>query len=168
MLLLYSSISCSGGYHAGSFESPRKLASLSKSVDFSGKRATVGCLDVALATHADVLAQGAAVRFTIANRCNRRTAVDFRRVAVFTASGERLLAFDPRGELRTLHLGARRVASETIEFRRRDEALGQKIGGVCIDVSGLSRAPQARPQAAGPVCLNQTAIAAREEDGGVQ
>ena len=105
---------------------------------FPGARATVGCLDVAAALTGGTL-QGPVVQYTVGNRCDQVTIVDFSAVRAHSAPGAHLgppmLPFDPRRELRPLPIEARMVITEQIEYRHAGPAVGR---GLCVDVGGLN------------------------------
>lgn len=122
------------GYRAGTFEGPRG--------SFVGERVTVGCLDVAVTTHADADAVGPVIAYEFGNRCDHPSTVDLAAVRVRgrTAAGDEvaLVAYDPRGELRAARLEARRTGREVIEYR----APGQDVVQLaCVELELLDDRP---------------------------
>ena len=126
-LLWCALIGC--GYRPGSFAYPDTA--------FTGQRATVGCLDVAVERRADVpieVGTGAVLRFQFANRCDHPQAIDLGAVAVIgrSAAGddERLAPYDPRAELHPVALDGRSVGAESLAYPA-DHPMQQ----VCVDVA---------------------------------
>jgi hypothetical protein len=109
---------------------------------FEGERASVGCLDVAIARRPDH--DGSAVlQYRFGNRCSRPTEVDLQRVAVIGrfADGreESLTAYDPNGELSPLLLGGRLAGREALAYPTAGVAVQ-----VCVDAASLVHAQPAR------------------------
>jgi hypothetical protein len=127
------------GYRSGSFRGAAGRDA------FAGERATIGCLDVAVAgrwSPSPAIAQ--AVQVDFGNRCDRPVVVDFTAVrAVGRDDGGRELALaihDPRREIRPLSLEARTVGREVIELR---PAAGPgpapaRMRSACVDVGRLA------------------------------
>jgi len=115
-------------YHAGSYSGPRG--------PFAGDRATVGCLDVAVAAHPDAAASGPVLAYEFGNRCDHATTVDLTAVAVRarTVDGRAVLLapYDPLAELRAARLEARRTGREVIEYRA-----SAPIAIACAELAGL-------------------------------
>lgn len=115
----------------------------SRQTSFPGTRATVGCLDISVSLAAPSLASaGPVVQYSIGNRCDRATVVDFSAVRALSATGlslgPELRAYDPLAELRPLPLEARTVITEQIEYRNIAPSSGRAL---CIDVGGLNGPP---------------------------
>ena len=113
---------------------------------FPGARTSVGCLDIAVSPTRDTIQQGPVIQYTVGNRCDRVTTVDFSAVRVRSAAGVSLgppmAPFDPARELRPLGMEARTVITELIEYRHVAPAEGH---GLCVDVGGLN-GPSGREQ----------------------
>ena len=121
------------GYKPGSFAYPDTA--------FTGQRATVGCLDVAVERRADLSIEGAGrigavLRYQFANRCDHPQAIDLGAVAVIgrSAAGgdERLAPYDPRAELHPVALDGRSMGAESLAYPA-DHPMQQ----VCVDVATL-------------------------------
>jgi hypothetical protein len=102
----------------------------------AGARATVGCLDVAIARRPDF--EGAAVlEYRFGNRCSAATVVDLAhaRVVGRTADGhQRALApDDPRGELEPLTLAGRTDGGEALAY-----AADAAFVEVCVDAATVA------------------------------
>ncbi len=106
---------------------------------FPGSRTTVGCLDVAVSLTGGTIQQGPVIYYTVGNRCDRVTIVDFSAVRARSAAGVSLgvpmMPFDPDRELRPLQMEARTVISELIEYRHIAPTEGH---GLCVDVGRLN------------------------------
>lgn len=118
-------------YAPGSFSShPRS---------FPGVRATVGCLDVAASLTVGTIQQGPVIQYTVGNRCDRVTIVDFSAVSARSSAkptlGPTMTPFDPQRELRPLMMESRSVISEQIEYRHTATPVSHAI---CVDVGGLN------------------------------
>ena len=118
-------------YAPGSFSS--------RPSSFPGTRATVGCLDVAASLTGGTVQRGPVIQYTVGNRCDRVTIVDFSAVRARSSAGPTLgptmMPFDPQRELRPLMMEARSVISEQIEYRHTAPAVGHAL---CVDVAGLN------------------------------
>ena len=129
-------------YKPGSFSSPQS--------NFSGQRATVGCLDVAVERRAD-LSIGPVLAYQLANRCDHLTMVDLGAVAVVGRNAQgaevALRPYDPRAELHPVALDGRNVGGEALAYPA-DRAISQ----ICVDVAKLVH--QGAPQW---LCLASTA-----------
>lgn len=126
------------GYQPGSFRS--RLPSR----DFAAARATVGCLDVAVAGRWDAARTDQVVEIDFGNRCDRPVVVDFTslRAAARDAGGReyRLIVYDPGHEIRPLGLEARSVGREVLELRPADDA-PLDMRAACVDVGLLAGGP---------------------------
>lgn len=121
-------------YQPGSFAAPRN--------EFSGQRATIGCLDLSVERRADVPI-GPVLGYQFANRCDHPTTVDLAAIAVIgrdAAGGEvALRAYDPRGELRPVALDARNVGAEQLAY-----PASREMAQVCADISTFAPAQPPR------------------------
>jgi hypothetical protein len=97
---------------------------------FVGTRASVGCLDVAVALTDDELARAPIVAYEFGNHCSHTTLVDFTAVRV-TDGRRELPPIDPRHELRPLHLDAWSSGDERIAYA------SSTAGRVCVDLRRL-------------------------------
>jgi hypothetical protein len=130
---------CACGYQPGSFRAPGER-------EFGRARATVGCLDVAIAGRWGQAAIAPAIEFDFGNRCDRAVTVDF---AALRAVGrddrgraQALIIHDPRREIRPLGLEARTAGREVLELRP-----GTAVGGIrsaCVDVARIVAAAAPR------------------------
>lgn len=139
---------------------------------FAGQRATVGCLDVAVARRAD-RESSAVLAYRFGNRCNGAALVDLARVVVVArfADGtqERLAPYDPRMEIGPVPLAGRLSGGEAIAYPGAEGALE-----VCAELSaitrpagarGATRQPAAPPAPDSPqrwLCFTPAALAASE------
>lgn len=136
---------------------------------FPGARTTVGCLDIAVSLTGGTIQQGPVIQYSVGNRCDRVTTVDFSAVRARSAAGmlfgPPMVPFDPARELRPLRMEARTVITELIEYRDVAPAEGH---GLCVDVGGLN-GPSGREQwlcqEAGPA---STAAVAGSAAGGAR
>lgn len=127
-------------YHPGSFRAPLRPH------EFAGERATVGCLDVAVAARSGMVGSieppGQVVEVTFANRCDHPAVVDFpamRTVGRDDTDRERpLMIYDPQGVLRPLTLEARTWGQEVIELRTAVDRTDH-VHAACLDVGALAR-----------------------------
>jgi hypothetical protein len=134
--------------------------------EFEGERATVGCLDVAVASHYDSAATGPIASLTFGNYCDGPVVID---IHAIRATGHfedgttvLMVPFDPAAELRPKPLEARRAGREFIEYQAADAGL--EPARLCLDVSQLDR--DASPSAAVTICIdNQTPRAHVAERG---
>jgi hypothetical protein len=114
----------------------------SRQTSFPGMRTMVGCLDVAISLVGGPLQAAPVVQYSIGNRCDRPTVVDFSAIRARSASGvsfgPELRAYDPLVELRPLPMEARTVITEQIEYRHTAPSFGRAL---CIDVGGLNGPP---------------------------
>ncbi len=124
------SLAAACGYRAGSFTGATG--------PFAGERATIGCLDVGVSSHADPAAEGPAIAYELGNRCDHPARVDLGAVIVRgrTDSGREieLAPFDPEGELRPVRLEARRTGREVIEYHA---AVAEPVRLVCVELAGI-------------------------------
>lgn len=106
----------------------------------TGQRATVGCLDIAVARRADRDAS-AVVDYRFGNRCTRPVAVDLARVAVVAryADGTEaaLEPYDPKRELRPTPLDGRLAGGEALAYPSARGATQ-----ICVDAASLVHADQ--------------------------
>lgn len=120
------------GYQAGSFRDFRSA--------FPGERATVGCLDIAVAETSDTAAEGPVAALAFANRCDAAVVVDLSAIRATgwsdDGASQPLGLFDPAGEIRPLTLEARGSGREVIELVPQQPA---PIGRVCLDLAGVDR-----------------------------
>jgi hypothetical protein len=104
----------------------------------AAQRATVGCLDLAIARGPDLDAS-AVLRYWFGNRCNRPVRIDLQRVAVVGHLGDgrevALAPYDPQGELRSASLGGRRDGGEAIAYRAHGP-----VARVCVDAASIAHA----------------------------
>jgi hypothetical protein len=104
---------------------------------FAGQRATVGCLDVAIARRAD-FDSNAVLHYRFGNRCNRPVEVDLLRVAVVgrldDGSEIQLWPYDPNDEIRPARLPGRIVGGEAIAYPAR-----QPLTQICVDAASIVR-----------------------------
>jgi len=126
-------------YHPGSFTA---------GAAFAGQRATVGCLDVAVARRAD-RESSAVLQYQFGNRCNRDVEVALGRVAVIArfadGSEEALVPYDPRFQIRPARLSGRLTGQEAIAYPTPRRALQ-----VCADLSTITPAAVAHAAARRP------------------
>lgn len=117
-------------YRPGSFHGPGGA--------FVGERTTVGCLDVAVSPHDDRAAEGPALAYQFANRCDRPTVVDLGALVVRgrSASGRELTlaVWDPLGQLQPARIDGRRSGREVLEYRA---AIDDPIALACVDLDRL-------------------------------
>jgi hypothetical protein len=103
--------------------------------EFSGQRATVGCLDVAVERQTD-LAIGPVLAYRFANRCDHPLTIDLGAVAVVGRNAQGvevgLPPYDPRAELHPVALDGRSIGAESLAYPA-DRAISQ----VCVDVATL-------------------------------
>jgi len=127
-------------YHPGSFEDP-------VGTSFPGTRATVGCLDVAVAAAKDDRATGPVIEYSFGNRCDHRVVVDLRGVRAVgrdaTGQTRELRLFDPDAEVKPAELDALVAASEQLEYLDRD---GAALLSVCVDIGGVESDTPRREQ----------------------
>jgi len=121
------------GYRAGSFRGPQGR--------FVGEQVTLRCLDVAVSRSLDGAAQGPAVEVAFGNRCRRPVTVDLSRMQARgrdeAGQDVRLVAYDPRGEIRPLPLDGLLVGREVIELQRPGTVDPPPLTQVCVDVGGI-------------------------------
>lgn len=112
-----------------------------------GERATVGCLDVAVAAHRDAAIRHA-VEVQFANRCDRAVLVDFTalRAEGRGDGGHRfaMLIHDPRGEIRPLELEARTTGREVLEVT--SDRAAPSPARMCLDVGRIAGSPDGPPR----------------------
>jgi hypothetical protein len=110
--------------------------------DFTGQRATVGCLDIAIERRADA-SIGPVLDFQFANRCDHAAVVDLGAVAVVghgPDGGEiALRPFDPRAELHPAALDGRSVGTEALAYPS-----ARAVPQICADAAALVHASPPR------------------------
>lgn len=116
------------GYHPGSFSGAQSYA---------GTRATVGCLDLAIARRAD-LQDAVVLDYQFGNRCTKPTPVDFAGVTVIARTREgtevRLAPYDPEHQIEAMRVDGRLEGREVIAYPTDDEVVQ-----VCVDTASLAR-----------------------------
>jgi hypothetical protein len=141
MALLASLLVGCAAYHPGSF---------THGAAFVGQRATVGCLDVAVARRADY-ESNAVLQYQFGNRCNGPVEVNLGRVAVMArfadGSEEALVPYDPGFAIRPVRLSGRLTGQEAIAYPTPRKALQ-----ICAELSAITplavaRAADRRPGA---------------------
>ena len=84
--------------------------------DFSGRRSTVGCVDLAIARRDHVA--GPVLAYDFGNRCDAPVTIDLRAIAVVakTARGDApMVPYDPGNEIRALPLDGRSAGFERFD-----------------------------------------------------
>jgi hypothetical protein len=117
------------GYKPGSYASMNHR--------FAGQRVTVGCLDLAIARHADT-PDGVVVVYEFGNRCDRPSPVEIPTTITGKTPGGKeraLFAFDPNAEIRPLSIDGKSFGSETIEYRADDDYGSVDI---CLDAAAIA------------------------------
>ncbi|HET7501288.1 MAG TPA: hypothetical protein VFK02_09810 [Kofleriaceae bacterium] len=141
------------GYRPGSFAWTQGA--------FTGERATVGCLDVAIERRPDVLI-GPVLRYQFANRCDHLATVDLPAASVVgrTAEGAEiaLAPYDPRAELRAAALDGRSAGSESLAYPADDP-----IAQLCVDLAALAHDPTPRWVCVGATAAGTTNAAGRAQ-----
>lgn len=134
-VLISALVGCA--YQPGSFRTGH-----GPEAELAGQRATVGCLDVAVARRLDYLAS-AVLQYRFGNRCARAALVDLQSVAVIgrLADGREvaLSPYDPELELRPVHLGGRLSGGEAIAY-----PVPAPLAQICVDAASIVRAQPAR------------------------
>jgi hypothetical protein len=119
-------------YQPGSFQSMTE--------PLAGQRATIGCLDVAVDRRPDLPDGRVVLAYAFGNRCDHPTVVDLASVAMVGRGDDgrelRLVAFDPRREMRPLELDSCAVGRELIAYRSAD-----RVHAVCVDTASIAHAP---------------------------
>ncbi len=119
-------------YTAGSFAHGVRV--------FTGEKATIGCLDLAVERRDDH-DKSAVLAYKFGNRCDRPTTVDLANAVVIGRDAEggehRLRPFDPRGEIRPLPVDARLVGGEAIAYTAEDD-VGAELVQVCVDAATIA------------------------------
>lgn len=109
--------------------------------ELAGQRATVGCLDVAVARRLDYEAS-AVLQYRFGNRCNRAVEVDLQTVAVIGRLEDgrevALAPYDPQLELRPVRLGGRLSGGEAIAY-----PMPSPLAQICVDAASIVRAQPA-------------------------
>lgn len=133
---------------------------------FEGERATVGCLDIAVASHYDAAATGPIASLTFGNFCDAPVVVDVHAIRATgryaDGSAVLMVPYDPRAELRPKALEARRAGREYVEYQAAD--MGTEPDQLCLDVSRLDR--DAPPGPAVTICIDNETPRARVAGGG--
>jgi hypothetical protein len=113
---------------------PGTFANLPK--NFSGQRASVGCLDVAVERRAD-LPIGPVLGFQFANRSDHPAMIDLAAVVVVGRNAQgidvTLTPYDPRAELHAVALDGRNVGAESLAY-----PADRTVPQVCVDVATLA------------------------------
>ena len=106
---------------------------------FTGEKATLGCLDVAVERREDH-DKSAVLAYKFGNRCEQPQTVDLGSLRVIgrdAAGAEHALRpFDPRYQIRPLALDARLSGGEAIAYVAEDD-VGVELVQVCVDAGGL-------------------------------
>jgi hypothetical protein len=147
-LLLCALVGCA--YQPGSF-APQS--------EFPGRRATVGCFDLAVERRADAPV-GPVLGFRFANRCDHPAVIDLSALAVVGRSIESpdwagggdivLRPYDPRGELHAVALDGRNTGAEALAY-----PVERRLSQICVDVATLDRAGGAPSQW---LCFGSTVV----------
>jgi hypothetical protein len=121
-----------GGYRPGSFSYSGQ--------SFAGERATIGCLDVSVATRTRS-AKAAVIVYDFGNHCDHPTTVDLAAVSVVgrTTDGRDvpMFAHDPNHELRALPIDGRLAGHEAIAY----EAEKSPVEQICVDAAAIAHEP---------------------------
>jgi hypothetical protein len=100
---------------------------------FVGTRASVGCIDVAVALTEDQTAPGPIVAYQFGNHCFHQAMIDFTAVSVVATTHDgtklELQAHDPRGEIKPMQIDAWTAGDERIAY----DTTGQ-VDQVCVDL----------------------------------
>ena len=108
---------------------------------FNGKKATIGCLDVAVERRDD-RDTSAVLAYRFGNRCEQPQIVDLANARVVgrdAAGGEHTLRpFDPRGEIRPLPVDALLTGKEAIAYIADDE-IGVDLVQICVDAASITQ-----------------------------
>jgi len=143
-------------YRPGSFTYGQGLEA-----DFPGQRATVGCVDVAVARRADH-DSSAVLQYRFGNRCDRAVQIDLRLVAVVGRLGDgrevELWPYDPDHEIQPALLDGLFVGREALAYPTPGPATQ-----VCADVSRIA-ADAASASASAPQWLCLAAASAAPEE----
>ena len=149
------------GYRPGSFRGDLAGGG------FNGERATVGCLDVAVAgrwSRGPAIAQ--AVQLDFGNRCDRPVVVDFSALRAFGRDdggrGHPLRIRDPRGEIRPLSLEARTVGREVLELAPTPDRAAPEGATAAAPAGATAAAP---PDGAGAAASAGAIVAAPDPAG---
>ncbi|MBA3540100.1 MAG: hypothetical protein H0T79_10765 [Deltaproteobacteria bacterium] len=115
---------------------PDSFSYVGKDQHFAGERATVGCLDIAVARRADM--DGAAIlAYEFGNRCDRPTSVDLAYAQVIgrTDAGAeiKLMPYDPKGQMRALQLDGRAYGNEALAYPSETQ-----LAQICVDVASIA------------------------------
>lgn len=117
---------------------------------FRGVYVTVACLDLAINRQASVHGKQV-VSYEFGNRCDEPAVVDLATLRVFGRNKDgtavRLIAFDPRRELRPKLLDARASGREVIAY-----SSAVAVRSVCIDAGSITHSMDSRL-----VCFNEGA-----------
>ncbi|MDB4957404.1 MAG: hypothetical protein JWO36_4973 [Myxococcales bacterium] len=105
----------------------------------TSQRTTLGCLDLAIERRPDLPNGDAVVAYAFGNRCDHPALVDLAAAAVIGRTDEQrqleLAPYDPRYEVRPLHLDGRAMGREAIAYPS-DERLNE----VCVDAASIAHA----------------------------
>ncbi len=106
---------------------------------FTGEKATMGCLDVAVERRDDH-DKSAVLAYKFGNRCEQPQTVDLGSLRVIgrdAAGGEHALRpFDPRYQIRPMALDVGLSGGEAIAYIA-DDHVGVELVQVCVDAGGL-------------------------------
>ncbi|MDX2089234.1 MAG: hypothetical protein SFX73_15365 [Kofleriaceae bacterium] len=121
-------------YKPGSFAYNRE--------SFTGQRATVGCLDIAVERKLDH-GEWPVLDYSFGNRCDRPAPVDLAWTQVIGRTSEgaeiALTPYDPNAEIRVLSIDGRMSGKEALTYPS-DVVLGQ----VCVDVASIAQTKPAQ------------------------
>ena len=116
-------------YKPGTFASDGKV--------FVGERATVGCLDLAVARRPDMYSK-AVLEFAFGNRCDKPAPVDlaYAKVIGRTADGteRRLIPFDPHSQLMAMRIDGRTSGREALAYSSE-----QPLVQICVDLASVAQ-----------------------------
>jgi hypothetical protein len=136
--------------------------------EFPGRRATVGCFDLAVERRADAPV-GPVLGYRFANRCDHAAVIDLSALAVVGRSIESpdgagggdivLRPYDPRGELHAVALDGRNTGAEALAY-----PVERRLSQICVDVATLDRAGGSASQW---LCFGSTVVGSSSGSGTV-
>lgn len=104
---------------------------------FAGQRTTVGCLDISVERRREGVDGHTVLAYEFGNRCDRPAVVDLAKAGVVgrTTYGRdvKLVAFDPRAEIRATRLDGRAVGSEAIAYTG-----SVAVSRICVDAASIT------------------------------
>jgi hypothetical protein len=112
---------------------------------FAGARVELGgCLDVTVGYAEDPEAMlGKVIEYSFGNHCAHRVTVDLASIRAVEIGPDRvtrrLVAHDPRDELRPLELDGWWLGHERIEYVAENRVPGDPRSSICVEVGGLDR-----------------------------